>query len=218
MSPIEIMKAIAPLVFSFVASINVAAHESADTVIAPVKDVFKISGIGTIAVSKIESGTLTPGLKLEAVGRGKEVWPLTVGKIYINNKEVPSASAGQEVSIQIKGLDAIDMKIGMMISEPGLFKSIKLAEAEVNFLNAAEFGSVEIKDKMTVQLLLHGNKEFSTLLLMNDTKPKPGSSANVSLKFVVQPAARLYDKFSVSVNGKTIGTGTFLKFSDAKDE
>jgi elongation factor Tu len=183
--------------------------------VVPVKDVFTIAGMGIMVVSKIEAGTIQPGNKLEARGRGDKIYPVTIGKIYINNKEVPSATKGDEVTIQVKAVNTGDIKMGMVISLPGAFETVKLAEAEVSFLSTQDGGATSpIKNNITAEIGLHGTSEFTTLGLINSAVAQPGSRASVTLKFVVPIAAALQEKFTVMVNRKLVGNGTFTKFPD----
>src|SRR5688572_27825864 len=129
-----------------------------DSPVLPVKDAFSISGYGLMVTGKIESGIIKPGIKLEARGRGDKVYTLTVGKIYINNKEVSQAVKDDEVTLQAKGVTGSEVRMGMILSAPGSFQTVQLAEASVSF--PAITGENPVKDRLSVQVLLHGNTEF----------------------------------------------------------
>src|SRR5687767_13719137 len=131
--------------------------------VLPVKDAFSILGYGLMVTGKIESGISKPGIKLEARGRGDKVYTLTVGKIYINNKEVSQAVKDDEVTLQAKGVTGSEVSMGMILSAPGSFQTVQLAEASVSFPVIS--GDNPVKDRLSVQVLLHGNTEFATLLL-----------------------------------------------------
>jgi elongation factor Tu len=174
-------------------------------VLMAVKDLFPISGMGVMATGKIRSGTVKPGMVLEARGRDKND-TVTVGKIYINQKEVASAT-NEEVTIQVKGVVLSDLQMGMVLATPGALQAGKLATANVWLLTKEKGVTDPVRHNASVQVTIYDNVEYANLLLKDITEMQPGSKAAAQLKFTTGIAVQPGATFSLNVSGKMIGWG-----------
>lgn len=174
-------------------------------VMMAVKDLYPVSGMGVMATGKIQSGTVKPGMVLEAKGRDKND-TVTVGKIYIKQKEVASAT-NEEVTIQLKGVVLSDLQMGMVLATPGTLQAGKLAAANFWLLSKEKGVTNPVKHNTSVEVILYDNVEYANLLLKDVTELQPGSKAIVQLKFTTGIAARPGATFSLKVYGKMIGWG-----------
>jgi elongation factor Tu len=186
-----------------VGSFSLKAQEGA--VVMPVKDVFSISGMGVMVMGKVQSGTLKPGMVLEAKGRDKND-TVTIVKIYVNQKEVIAAT-NEEVSINVRGIVKTDLEMGMVLATPGTLQAGKLVTANIWVLSKEKGVINPVKHNTSVQVTLYDNVNYANLLLKDVTELQPGNKAIAQLKFTTGIAARPGATFSLNVNGKMIGWG-----------
>ena len=75
----------------------------------PIQDVYKISGIGTVPVGKIETGTLNVG---KTVVFNPSMKSAEVKSIEMHHTMVPKAEPGDNVGFNVRGLAATDIRRG----------------------------------------------------------------------------------------------------------
>jgi elongation factor 1-alpha len=75
----------------------------------PIQDVYKISGIGTVPVGKIETGTLNVGKTVVFNPSQKSA---EVKSIEMHHTMVPKAEPGDNVGFNVRGLAAVDIRRG----------------------------------------------------------------------------------------------------------
>ncbi|WP_253736364.1 translation elongation factor EF-1 subunit alpha [Halohasta salina] len=75
----------------------------------PIQDVYTISGIGTVPVGRIETGTLEPGnnVSFQPSDVGGEV-----KTVEMHHEEVPSAGPGDNVGFNVRGIGKDDIRRG----------------------------------------------------------------------------------------------------------
>ncbi|MBK9214919.1 MAG: hypothetical protein IPM59_04865 [Chloracidobacterium sp.] len=119
-------------------SITVVAQNEQPFLLA-VEDVFSISGRGTIAVGKIERGSVKVGDAVEIVG-AKAVTPTTVTAIEMFRKIVTEAKAGDNVGLMLRGVDKTAVERGNVIAKPGSINTFARFKAKIDVLSTAEGG------------------------------------------------------------------------------
>jgi len=84
----------------------------------PLQDVYKISGVGTVPVGRVESGVLKPGMTISFAPAGALKDPTTkVQTVEMHHTSVPEANPGDNVGFNIKGIAAKELKRGMVVSD-----------------------------------------------------------------------------------------------------
>lgn len=82
----------------------------------PIQDVYEITGIGTVPVGKIETGTMKPGQKVIILpGRTGKGVPGEIKSIEMHHEQLPEALAGDNVGINIRGVGKKDIARGDVI-------------------------------------------------------------------------------------------------------
>jgi elongation factor 1-alpha len=105
-------------------------HEGALRI--PINGIYKIKGVGDVITGRIEQGTLNAGETVSICPR--ELNNLKVFSIEMHHKTWPSAKPGDNVGMNIKGLDKAKMpKVGdvIYVSKQGELKAVKSFIAQV---------------------------------------------------------------------------------------
>ena len=84
----------------------------------PVEDVFSISGRGTVATGRVESGVLKTGDELEIVGIRETKKSVCTG-VEMFRKLLDSGEAGDNVGVLLRGVERNDIERGQVLCKPG---------------------------------------------------------------------------------------------------
>ena len=106
----------------------------------PVEDVFSITGRGTVATGRIETGIANTGDPVEIIGMGAEKLTSTITGVEMFRKILDRGEAGDNVGILLRGVQKEDIKRGMVIVKPGSVKPHATFKAEVYILKKEEGG------------------------------------------------------------------------------
>ena len=106
----------------------------------PVEDVFTITGRGTVATGRIETGVINSNDPVEILGMGDEKLTSTVTGVEMFRKILDYGEAGDNVGLLLRGIDKADIRRGMVIVKPGSIKAHKKFKAEVYILKKEEGG------------------------------------------------------------------------------
>ena len=105
----------------------------------PVEDVFSITGRGTVATGRIESGVVKVGEEVEIVGMDADRKSTCTG-VEMFRKILDEGQAGDNAGILLRGVDKEDIQRGQVISKPGSINPHKKFKAEVYVLKKEEGG------------------------------------------------------------------------------
>ena len=107
----------------------------------PVEDVFSITGRGTVATGRIETGVIHTGDEVEIVGltNDKPMKSVVTG-VEMFRKILDQGEAGDNVGLLLRGIDKKDIKRGMVIAKPGSITPHTKFKAEVYVLKKEEGG------------------------------------------------------------------------------
>ncbi len=81
----------------------------------PIQDVYSITGVGTVPVGRVETGTMKPNDKIIVMPSG------AVGEIKsieTHHQEMPSATAGDNIGFNLRGIEKKDIKRGDVLGTP----------------------------------------------------------------------------------------------------
>ena len=106
----------------------------------PVEDVFSITGRGTVATGRIETGIVKTGDEVQIIGLGAEGMKSVVTGVEMFRKILDEGQAGDNVGLLLRGIDKDQIKRGMVISHPGKITPHKRFKAEVYILKKEEGG------------------------------------------------------------------------------
>lgn len=80
----------------------------------PVEDVFFLSGRGTVATGRIETGVIKIGDEVKILGFGEEKKAVVTGVVMFG-KILDEGEAGDDASLLLRGVDETEIKRGMVI-------------------------------------------------------------------------------------------------------
>ncbi|MCK5079140.1 MAG: elongation factor Tu, partial [Bacteroidales bacterium] len=106
----------------------------------PVEDVFSITGRGTVATGRIETGIINSGDPVEIIGMGAEKLKSVVTGVEMFRKILNRGEAGDNAGLLLRGIDKDEISRGMVISAPGTVKPHTKFKAEVYILKKEEGG------------------------------------------------------------------------------
>ena len=105
----------------------------------PVEDVFSITGRGTVATGRIETGVVKVGDKVEILGLGEEK-ETTVTGVEMFRKLLEQGEAGDNVGLLLRGIEKTEIKRGMVLCHPGQIKPHTTFKASIYVLTQKEGG------------------------------------------------------------------------------
>ncbi|PHO00789.1 elongation factor Tu, partial [Rhodobacteraceae bacterium 4F10] len=104
----------------------------------PIEDVFSITGRGTVATGRIETGIVNTGDPVEIIGMGDEKLTSTVTGIEMFRQILDRGEAGDNAGILLRGIEKTQIKRGMVICKPGSITPHAKFKAEVYILKKEE--------------------------------------------------------------------------------
>jgi elongation factor Tu len=106
----------------------------------PVEDVFSITGRGTVATGRIETGIIHTGDPVEIIGMGAEKLKSVVTGVEMFRRILDQGQAGDNAGILLRGIDKKEITRGMVVAAPGSIKPHKNFKAQVYILKKEEGG------------------------------------------------------------------------------
>ncbi|MES2772860.1 MAG: EF-Tu/IF-2/RF-3 family GTPase [Bacteroidota bacterium] len=173
-----------------------------------VEDVFNMPGIGAMVTGTIESGTVEKGMKLELLGKGDSVYLVSVVMINRNRSQLNTATKGDTITLNLRGVKAADIKRGMVLSHPGIFKRYTEVELSLRLLPANESGQKEsLKSGQRVLLAIRSDLVSAVVTVLNPPKEiRPGETGTTRLVFQEPVPVLVNDSVSFKIFNRTFGT------------
>ena len=113
----------------------------------PVEDVFSITGRGTVATGRIETGVVKVGDEVQLLGLGEDAKSVVTG-VEMFRKILPEGMAGDNVGLLLRGIDKKDVKRGMVITHPGVITPHKGFKASIYVLKKEEIGRASCRERV----------------------------------------------------------------------
>ena len=105
----------------------------------PVEDVFSITGRGTVATGRIETGKCKIGDEVQLLGLGENKKSVITG-VEMFRKTLPEGEAGDNVGLLLRGIDKEEVKRGMVVVHPGAITPHDHFKASIYVLKKEEGG------------------------------------------------------------------------------
>ncbi|MBR2755854.1 MAG: elongation factor Tu, partial [Lachnospiraceae bacterium] len=106
----------------------------------PIEDIFSITGRGTVATGRIETGVIHVSDEVEIVGLGEEPKKTVVTGVEMFRKLLDQGEAGDNVGLLLRGIDKKEIKRGQVLAKPGQIKPYRKFQAEIYVLKKDEGG------------------------------------------------------------------------------
>ncbi len=175
----------------------------------PVEDVFTITGRGTVATGRIETGVINSNDPVEILGMGDEKLTSTVTGVEMFRKILDYGEAGDNVGLLLRGIDKADIRRGMVIVKPGSIKAHKKFKAEVYILKKEEGGRhTPFHNKYRPQFYLRTTDVTGEIdLPTGRDMVMPGDNVTITVKLIVPVAMDKGLRFAIREGGRTVGAG-----------
>jgi elongation factor Tu len=175
----------------------------------PVEDVFTITGRGTVATGRIETGVINSGEAVDILGMGTEKLVSTVTGVEMFRKILDRGEAGDNVGLLLRGIEKSQIKRGMVICKPGSTTPHTEFKAEIYVLKKEEGGRhTPFHNKYRPQFYFR-TTDVTGEIFMTDGREMvmPGDNVTITVKLIVPVAMDKGLRFAIREGGRTVGAG-----------
>ena len=174
----------------------------------PVEDVFSITGRGTVATGRIESGIVKVGESLELVGMGSKVKTVCTG-VEMFRKILDEGQAGDNAGLLLRGVEKDYIERGMVISKPGSITPHTKVKAEIYVLKKEEGGRhTPFFKGYRPQFYFRTTDVTGSIILPDGTEMvMPGDNVNLNVELITPIAMEKELRFAIREGGHTVGAG-----------
>lgn len=182
----------------------------------PVEDVFTITGRGTVATGRIETGVAKTGDSVEIVGMGAEKLTSTITGVEMFRKILDRGEAGDNVGLLLRGIEKTDIRRGMVICKPGSVKPHAKFKAEVYILKKEEGGRhTGFKTNYRPQFYVRTTDVTGKITLPDGVEMVlPGDNLTISVELLQPIALNVGLRFAIREGGRTVGAGQVTEILD----
>ena len=182
----------------------------------PIEDVFSITGRGTVATGRIETGVANTGDPVEIIGFGDEKLTSTVTGVEMFRKILNRGEAGDNVGILLRGIEKSMIRRGMVICKPGSITPHATFKAEVYILKKEEGGRhTPFHNNYRPQFYLRTTDITGEILLPEGTEMvMPGDNLTINVKLIAPVAINKGLRFAIREGGRTVGAGQVTEITD----
>jgi len=175
----------------------------------PVEDVFTITGRGTVATGRIETGVANTGDPVEIIGMGAEKLTSTITGVEMFRKILDRGEAGDNVGLLLRGIDKADIKRGMVIIKPGSVKPHAKFKAEVYILKKEEGGRhTPFHNNYRPQFYVRTTDVTGVITLPEGVEMvMPGDNLTINVALLSPIAMNVGLRFAIREGGRTVGAG-----------
>ena len=182
----------------------------------PVEDVFSITGRGTVATGRIETGIIKTGEEVQIIGLGSEGKKSVVTGVEMFRKILDEGQAGDNVGLLLRGVDKTEIKRGMVITLPGKVTPHTTTKAEVYILKKEEGGRhTPFHNKYRPQFYIRTLDVTGEITLPEGTEMvMPGDNLTITVELIYPVACSVGLRFAIREGGRTVGAGQITELID----
>ena len=175
----------------------------------PVEDAMTITGRGTVATGRIETGVVHVGDELQIVGLDSDGKKTTCTGVEMFRKTLDEGEAGDNVGLLLRGIEKSEMKRGMVLCKPGSITPHTKFKAQIYVLKKEEGGRhTPFKNKYRPQFYLRTLDITGEIKLPEGTEiVMPGDHVNIEVDLIYPVALNVGLRFAIREGGRTVGAG-----------
>ncbi len=175
----------------------------------PVEDVFSITGRGTVATGRIETGVIHTGDELQLIGLGAEGRKTVCTGVEMFRKILDDGQAGDNVGLLLRGVDKKEIKRGQILAAPGSITPHTKFKAEVYVLKKEEGGRhTPFHNKYRPQFYLRTLDVTGEIHLPEGREMvMPGDNVSIEVTLIYPVAINIGLRFAIREGGRTVGAG-----------
>ena len=182
----------------------------------PVEDVFSITGRGTVATGRIETGVANTADEVDIIGMGAEKMKSTITGVEMFRKILDRGEAGDNVGILLRGIEKTDIKRGMVICKPGSVTPHAKFKAEVYILKKEEGGRhTPFHNNYRPQFYVRTTDVTGNIVLPDGVEMvMPGDNLTITVDLLQPIALNVGLRFAIREGGRTVGAGQVTEILD----
>ncbi len=181
----------------------------------PVEDVFSITGRGTVATGRIETGRCKIGDEVQLLGLGEDKKSVITG-VEMFRKTLPEGEAGDNVGLLLRGIDKDEVKRGMVVVHPGAITPHDHFKASIYVLKKEEGGRhTPFGNKYRPQFYLRTMDCTGEIKLPEGVEMvMPGDNVEIEVELIYRVALNEGLRFAIREGGRTVGSGQITAILD----
>jgi elongation factor Tu len=182
----------------------------------PIEDIFSITGRGTVATGRIETGIIHVGDEVEIVGLGEEPKKTVVTGVEMFRKLLDQGEAGDNVGLLLRGIDKKEIKRGQVLAKVGMIKPYQKFEASIYVLKKDEGGRhTPFHNHYRPQFFIRTLDITGEITLPEGVEMvMPGDNVHITVNLIYPVAINEGLQFAIREGGRTVGAGQVTKLID----
>ncbi len=182
----------------------------------PIEDVFSITGRGTVATGRIETGIANTGDPVEIIGMGAAKLTSTITGIEMFRQILNRGEAGDNAGILLRGIEKSQISRGMVIVKPGSVTPHAKFKAEVYVLKKEEGGRhTPFHNNYRPQFYVRTTDVTGTIMLPDGVEMvMPGDNLTITVELLQSIAMNVGLRFAIREGGRTVGAGQVTEILD----
>ncbi|MFT8314802.1 MAG: elongation factor Tu [Clostridium sp.] len=179
------------------------------TFLMPIEDVFTITGRGTVATGRVESGILHVGDEVEIVGLKEEIGKTVVTGVEMFRKLLDEAMAGDNIGALLRGIQRTDIERGQVLAKPGSVTPHNKFVGQVYVLKKEEGGRhTPFFDGYRPQFYFRTTDVTGLIKLPEGMEMvMPGDHIDMTVELISPVAMTDNLRFAIREGGRTVGSG-----------
>ena len=189
--------------------IEIPPRDNEKPFLMSVEDVFTITGRGTVATGRIETGVINTGDEVDILGMQEEKLKSTITGVEMFRKILDRGEAGDNVGLLLRGIDKKDIRRGMVIAKPNSITPHTDFKAEVYILKKEEGGRhTPFHNKYRPQFYFRTTDVTGEISLEEGREMvMPGDNVTINVKLISPVAMDKGLRFAIREGGRTVGAG-----------
>jgi len=182
----------------------------------PIEDVFSITGRGTVATGRIETGIANTGDPVEIIGMGAQKLTSTITGIEMFRQILDRGEAGDNAGILLRGIEKSQISRGMVICKPGSVTPHAKFKAEVYVLKKEEGGRhTPFHNNYRPQFYVRTTDVTGNIALPEGVEMvMPGDNLTIHVELIQPIAMNVGLRFAIREGGRTVGAGQVTEILD----
>ena len=191
------------------------ARETDKPFLMPIEGVFSISGRGTVATGRIETGIVKTGDEVEVVGFGETIKTVVTG-VEMFRKTLDRGEAGDNVGLLLRGVKKEDIERGMVVVHPGKVKQHRKFKCKAYILTKEEGGRHSPFFNGYRPQFYFRTTDVTGIVTLPEGREMVMPGDNVDLLVdLISPIAMSKDlRFAIREGGRTVGSGVVTEITD----
>ncbi|MEE9258622.1 MAG: elongation factor Tu [Nitrospinaceae bacterium] len=181
----------------------------------PIEDIFSISGRGTVATGRIDTGVIKIGEEVEIVGF-RPTSKTTVTGVEMFRKLLDDGQAGDNVGLLLRGTKRDEIERGQVLAKPGSITPHTKFKAEVYVLSKEEGGRhTPFFKGYRPQFYFRTTDVTGICELPSGVEMvMPGDNVNMEIRLITPVAMSKELRFAIREGGRTVGAGVVSEIID----